>query len=131
MNRQKYNEKYKPHFPKLIKSIAEGTSAAVDNDTGGVFKHSRETVHTLQQMTETLKKDHRIERQRDLLLVKLDEAKSKLYQGKKSMGFLVRGSIEATVPELVSLEDEVKGAQSMYELERLRIRILKALGYIK
>ena len=93
--------------------------------------HSGETVHSLKHMTETLKKDYRIERQRDLLLVKLDEAKSKLYQGKKSMGFLVRGSIEATVPELVSLEDEVKGAQSMYELERLRIRILKALGYIK
>lgn len=131
MNRQKYNEKYKSHFPKLIKSIAEGTSAAVDNDVRGVLEHSGETVHTLKHMTETLKKDYRIERQRDLLLVKLDEAKSKLYQGKKSMGFLVRGRIEATVPELVSLEDEVKGAQSMYELERLRIRILKALGYIK
>jgi hypothetical protein len=76
-------------------------------------------------------KNTRTEKQRDSLLVRLDECKMRLRLGKKKMALIVPNPIRATVAELESLENEVKEAKTMDELKTLGDRTSYALGWGK
>jgi hypothetical protein len=131
MNRQKYDKKYNSqgHQTELYKSSAEAMMAAVDTDIGGVLHHTGAVVHSLQGMIGNSGKERKFQRQRDLMIVKLQEARMKIYQGKKKMGMFFRGEIRVGVAEVDDFERRVNVAQTWDDLMVLKDQIEIALGW--
>ena len=108
MNRQQYNQKYKSNLGKPGKSVSEGVMSATDGNIGEVFHHAGAVTHTAQKMMNNLSSQRRFEHQRDLLLVKVGEAKTRLLQEKTKIHFLTSHPIAASIPELENLEERLK-----------------------
>ena len=91
----------------------------------------RERSHTAQKMMNNLSSQRRFEQQRDLLLVKVGEAKTRLLQGKTKMHFMASREIAASIPELENLEERLKNVLIWDELNGLLIEVRRAIGMIK
>jgi hypothetical protein len=138
MNRQKFNEKWgssQGHGSSTLGSILNIAKAGSDNSPVGFIANSFRAGSSLNKKINGVAKNFnnntRTEKQRDWLLVRLDECKMRLRLGKKKMALIVPNPIRATVAELESLENEVKEAKTMDELKTLGDRTSYALGWGK
>jgi hypothetical protein len=110
-------------------SFAKASNAAIDGNIFGVLFHSKGVADGLQKKTNSLLGKDKLENQKKGLVLQLRAGRSRLQKGKKGMAFHIGGTIKATVPELVALENRVWGANSSSELANLRQEVDRALGF--
>jgi hypothetical protein len=128
--------------PSFSASLFNATGAAVSNDIVGVFAHSASMTNSAQKHvnglvngfananTKPAPKQTSLERQRNLLIVRLQEGRRRLARGKKSMGWLVKGEIKATPQQLVVLENRARQAETVQVFNPLVREVNIALGYV-
>lgn len=96
-----------------------GTWAAAGQVTDAMQRHKQATALTPQE---------RLPQAKELLLERLQKAKSRKSSGKDKMNWLSMNSITATVPELDELIKEVNEATTWEEVKSVYSKVMNAIG---
>src|SRR5579859_2354905 len=115
----------------IIDSSFEGFGvAATGGGALGTFVAAgkvAEAMHRHRQAT-AVKPEERFPMAKELLLERLQKAKSRKLNGKEKMSWLSMNHIQATVPRLDELSKEVSEASTWEEIKELYPQVMNAVG---
>ena len=96
-----------------------------------VFEHAAGMAGAGAKIAHSMRKDQRLEKQREALISSLQKARRILLRGGRSIGFPAKYDISATASQLEDLERRVIAAKTWDEMRSLLNQVQMALGYTR
>ncbi len=109
-----------------------GMSATANGNFIGVFAHAGAMGAAMRQNGGNRvapSPEVVLQQQKQFLISKLQEAKSRLARGKQKLHALMLGPIKANIQELDAMENKVQEANSLDEIKPLWAEVETALGF--